>query len=328
MMRITTTVRRFVLVLAGYAFLIASGEAGSQGYPNRSIRLIVPNAAGGPADRVARLIAQRLAERIGQQVVVDNRPGAGGVIGTEFVAKAPPDGYTLMWISVNHAINPSVYLKLPYDALKDFAPITHATSGPLLLAVHPSVPANDLKSLLNLARAKPGELTSASAGSGSIAHLTLELLNYMGGTKIVHIPYKGAGQALTDLLGGHVSMYFGNVLGLLPHVRSGKLKGLVVSTQSRSTAAPNIPTAAEAGVPGYEASSWFGVMAPAGTPKEIISRVNAEFVGQLRTPDMHEKLAANGTEIVASTPEQFSSYIASEIAKWGKVVKAAGVKAD
>lgn len=327
-MRNPTIVRRVALVLAGYAFLIASGEAGSQGYPNRSMRLIVPNAAGGPADGVARLIAQRLAERIGQQVVVDNRPGAGGVIGTEFVAKAPPDGYTLMWISINHAINPSVYTKLPYDALKDFAPITHATSGPLLLAVHPSVPANDLKSLLNLARARPGELTGASAGSGSIAHLTLELLNFMAGTKIVHIPYKGAGQALTDLLGGHVSMYFGNVLGLLPHVRSGKLKGLAVSTHSRSAAAPNIPTAAEAGVPGYEASSWFGVMAPAGTPKEIISRLNAEFVGQLRTPDMHEKLAANGTEIVASTPEQFSSYIASEIAKWGKVVKAAGVKAD
>ena len=324
-MRNTIIVRGFALVLAGYACLIATKEAASQGYPNKPLRLVVPNAAGGPADRVARLVAQQLAERVGQQVIVDNRPGAAGIIGTEFVAKAPPDGYTLMWLSINHAINPGVYRKLPYDPVKDFAPITLATSGPLLLALHPSVPANDLKGLLRLDRARPGELTGASAGSGSIAHLTLELLNHLAGAKIAHIPYKGAGQALTDLLGGHVSMYFGNIVGLLPHVKTGKLKGLAVSTRSRSAAAPNIPTVAEAGIKEYEASSWFGMMAPAGTPKEIISRLNAEIVGQLKKPETQKQLAASGTQVIASSPEQFGSHVVSEIAKWGKIVKAAGV---
>lgn len=324
-MRNAIMIRRFALVLAGYACLIAAKDSASQGYPNKSVRLVVPNAAGGPSDRVARQVAQQLAERVGQQVIVDNRPGAAGIIGTEFVAKEPPDGYTLMWVSINHTINPSVYRKLPYDPVKDFAPITLATSGPLLLALHPSVPANDLKGLLRLDRARPGELTGASAGSGSIAHLTLELLNHMAGSKIVHIPYKGAGQALSDLLGGHVSMYFGNIIGLLPHVKTGKLKGLAVSTRSRSAAAPDILTVAESGVPAYEASSWMGVMARAGTPKEIISRLNADIVGELKKPETQAKLAASGLQIIASTPEQFGSHVESEIAQWGKLVKAAGV---
>ena len=328
MIRITKTVREFSIVLAGCAFLIAPWESSSQGYPNRSIRLIVPYAAGGPSDATARIVAQKLSEQLGQQVVVDNRLGANSIIGTELGAKAPPDGYTLVTASNAFTINPSVYKTLPYDTLKDFAPISLTTSGALLLAVHPAIPSNGMRGLIALAKSRPGELTCASGGSGSSAHLALELLNYTTGTRITHVPYKGASQGVTDLLGGHVSMYFTSINVLLPYVRSGKLKGLAVTTQRRSTAAPGIPTVAESGVPGYEVLNWNGILAPAGTPREIISRLNAEIAGQLKAPDVQEKFAANGMEVAANTPEQFGSYIASEIAKWGKVVKAAGIKAD
>lgn len=315
-------------LLIGVLFFGAGVDVFAQNYPSKPIRLIVPFSAGGTTDVIARIIAQRLSESIGQQVVLDNRPGANAIIGTELGAKSVPDGYTLVMIAFPHAINPTLYQKLPYDTLKDFAPVTLVTSGPLLLAVHPSIPVTDVKGLIALARAKPGELTCASSGSGSTAHLALALFNHMAGTRIMHIPYKGAGQALNDLLGGHVSMYFSGVLAVLPHVKSGKLKGLAVSTRNRSDAAPAIPTIAETGIPGYEVSGWYGVVAPARTPRDIIARVNSEIVGQLRNPGMREKLAANGAEVVASTPEQFGSYIESEIAKWAKVIKAAGIRAD
>lgn len=315
-------------LLLSALFFAAGVDVFAQNYPSKPIRLIVPFSAGGTTDVVARIIAQKLSESIGQQVVVDNRSGANAIIGTELGAKSVPDGYTLVMIAFPHAINPTLHQKLPYDTLRDFAPVTLATSGPLLLAIHPSIPVTDVKGLIALARAKPGELTSASSGSGSTAHLALALFNHLAGTRIMHIPYKGAGQALNDLLGGHVSMYFSGVLAVLPHVKSGKLKGLAVTTRNRSDAAPAVPTIAETGIPGYEVSGWYGVIAPARTPKETIARLNSEIVGQLRNPDMREKLAAKGAEVVASTPEQFSSYIESEIAKWAKVIKGAGIRAD
>ena len=308
--------------------MIGSKDAMSQNYPNRPIRLIVPFAAGGPTDVVARIIAQKLAETVGQQVVVDNRPGATTIIGTELGAKAAPDGYTLLMIAASHSIIPSLRPKLPYDVLKDFTPVTLATAAPFLMVIHPSIRADSVAGFVALAKAKPGEFTCGSSGIGSTAHMALELLNYLAGTRIRHVPYKGAPQGLADLLGGQISMYFGGVVGLLPHVNSGKLKGLAVSTRGRSKAVPNIPTMAEAGVPGYEVSGWYGIVAPAGTPRAIIVRLNAEIIAQLRTQDVQDKLAANAAEAVASTPEEFRSYLAREIAQWGKVIKAAGIKVD
>lgn len=324
-----SAVRKVASALLVFACItIGSKDAMSQNYPNRPIRLIVPFAAGGPTDVVARIIAQKLPGTLGQQVVVDNRPGATTIIGTELGAKAAPDGYTLVMIAASHSIIPNLRPKLPYDLLKDFTPVTLATAGPFLMVIHPSIRADSVAGFVALAKAKPGEFTSGSSGTGSTAHMALELLNYLAGTRILHVPYKGAPQGLADLLGGQISMYFGGVAGLLPHVKSGKLKGLAVSTHSRSKVAPNIPTMAEAGVPGYEVSGWYGIVAPAGTPKAIIARLNAEIVAQLRTQDVQDKLAANGAEAVASTPEEFRSYIAREIAKWGKVIKAAGMKVD
>lgn len=303
-------------------------DARAQAYPVRALRLIVPFAAGGPSDVIARTLAQQLTSAVGQQVVVDNRPGANGIIGTELGVRAAPDGYTLVMLAFPHAINPSLQAKLPYDTVADLAPITLATSGPMLLAVHPSVPANDVRSLLALARKRPGELTCGSSGTGSTAHLALAMLNFMAGVEIAHISYKGAGQGITDLLGGHLSMYFGGVMAVLPHVKSGKLKGLAVSTRKRSEAAPGVPTVAETGMPDYEVSGWYGVAAPARTPAAIVRRLNAEIVSQLQRPDVKERLAANGAEVVAGTPEQFASYIQTEIAKWEKIIKAAGIRAD
>ncbi|MBI3069462.1 MAG: tripartite tricarboxylate transporter substrate binding protein [Betaproteobacteria bacterium] len=323
----TRALTRLIFALTTLACAWA-GEAVGQGYPVKPIRLIVPFSAGGPTDAIARIVAQKLSESVGQQVIVDNRPGANAIIGTELGAKSAADGYTLVMVAFPHAVNPSLHRKLPYDTLNDFAAVTLATSGPMLLAVHPSVPATDVRGLIALARARPGDLTSGSSGTGSTAHLALALLNHMAGTRIMHVPYKGAAQGVSDLLGGHVSMYFGGVLALLPHVKSGKVRGLAVSTRRRSDAAPNIPTVAEAGVRGYEVSGWYGVVVPARTPKEIIARLNSEIVRQLRNPEMKEKLAASGAEVVASTPEQFASYIGSEITKWSKVMKAAGIRAD
>lgn len=300
----------------------------SQTYPIRPIRMIVPFAAGGPTDVVARIISQRLAESLNQQVVVDNRAGATTIIGTEMGAKAAPDGYTLLMIAASHSIIPSLYPKLPYDLIKDFAPVTLATAGPFLMVINPSIRADTVADFVALAKARPGEFTCGSSGTGSTAHLALELLNYTAGTRIRHIPYKGAPQGLADLLGGQISMYFGGVPGLLPHVKAGKLKGLAITTHTRSIAAPNIPTMAEAGIPDYEVSGWYGIVAPAGTPKSIIAKLNTQIVALLRTQDVQDRMAANGAESVASTPEEFRSYLTKEIAKWEKVIKVSGIKAD
>ena len=308
--------------------LIAALPAHGQAFPNHAIRLIVPFAPGGPTDAIARLIAQRWGESVGQQIIIDNRVGANAIIGTALGAKAPADGYTLVMVAFPHGINPSLYPKIPYDTVKDFAPVVLATAGPMLLAVHPSVPAGNVKSFIALAKSCPDELTCGSSGSGSTAHFALELLNHLSGSRIRHVPYKGAAQGMSDLLGGQISMYFGGVPPLLPHVKRGRLKGLAVSTRERTNSAPDIPTIAESGVAGYQVSGWYGVVAPAGTPREIVAQLNAQTVAQLRTPALQEKLAANGADIVASTPEQFASCIAAEITKWEKVIITAGVKVD
>lgn len=305
-----------------------SNDVQAQAYPLRALRLVVPFSAGGPADAIARTVAQRLAVGLGQQVIVDNRVGANAIIGTEIVARALPDGYTLLMVAFPHAINPSLQAKLPYDTVADFSPITLATTGPMLLALHPSVPVNDVRGLVALARARPGDLTCGSSGTGSTAHLALAMLNHVAGINIAHIAYKGAGQGMTDLLGGHLAMYFGGVVALLPHVKSGKLKGLAVSTSKRSEAAPAIPTIAETGVADYEVSGWYGVVAPVRTPVAIVKRLNAEIVSQLQRDDVKERLAANGAEVVAGSPEQFAAYIQNEIEKWRKIIKATGIRAD
>jgi len=326
-MPLAATSRSALALTMSFGFLVVC-EGHAQPYPAKSIRLVVPFSAGGPTDAIARAVAQSLSEAVGQQVVVDNRAGANAIIGTELAAKAPPDGYTLLMVAFPHAINPGLHARLPYDSVKDFAPITLAASGPMLLTAHPSVPVTDVKSLLRLARARPGELTCASSGSGSTAHMALALLNHTAGVQVLHVPYRGAGQALADLLGGHVATYFGGVVALLPHVRSGKLKGLAVSTAARSVAAPTIPTIAESGMPGYDVSGWYGLVAPAGTAREIVTRLNTEIVRQLRSRDVRERLEANGAEIVASTPQAFAAYVDAEIVKWARVIKAANIRAN
>lgn len=297
-------------------------------FPAKSMRLIVPYGAGGPSDVIARAIAQGLSETTKQQVVVENRSGANGIVGTEAAAKAAPDGYTLVMVAFPHGVNPAMYPKLPYDTRRDFAPVTLAASGPMLLAAHPSVPVSDVRQLLNLARAKPDEFTCASSGSGSTAHLALALMTQMAGVKIRHIPYKGSGQAAIDVIGGHVSLYFGGVVALLPHVKTGKLKALAVSTRQRSHAAPGIPTIAEMGLPGYEVSGWYGIVVPAKTPNQTVATLHSLVTGVLRRADVANTLSANGAEIVASTPEAFGAHIDSEIVLWGKVIKDAGIKAE
>lgn len=318
----------FTAGAAAALFLTAGSAAHAQGYPTRAVRLVVPFSAGGPTDAIARTLAQRLAGGLGQQVVVDNRPGANAIIGTEIAARAQPDGHTLLMVAFPHAINPSLQSKLPYDTLADFSPVTLATAGPMLLALHPSVPANDVRGLVSLARSRPGELTCGSSGNGSTAHLALALLNHAAGIRITHVAYKGAGQGLSDLLGGQVSMYFGGVVALLPHVKSGKLKGLAVSTRKRSDAAPSIPAIAESGVADYEVSGWYGVVAPARTPEGIVRRLHSEITSQLRRDDVRDKLAASGAEVIGGTPEEFAAYIKAEIVKWRRIIAAAGIRAE
>jgi tripartite-type tricarboxylate transporter receptor subunit TctC len=297
-------------------------------FPAKPIRVIVPFSAGGPSDVVVRVIAPGFFDLSRQQLTIDNRPGANAIIGTELAAKAPPDGYTLAMFAFPHGVNPSMYPKLPYDTGRDFAPVTLVSSGPMLLTAHPSVPANNVRTLLDLARARPDELTCASSGNGSTAHLALELMNQMAHVKIRHVPYRGASQAATDVIGGHVSLYFGGAVSLLPHVKAGKLKALAVSTRKRSQAAPDVPTIDELGLTGYEVSGWYGVVVPARTPPEIVSTLNRLVTTVLRRPDVVNTLAAHGAEVIASTPEAFGAHMDAEIARWSKVVKAAGITSE
>ncbi|MBI3939001.1 MAG: tripartite tricarboxylate transporter substrate binding protein [Betaproteobacteria bacterium] len=304
------------------------GPSPAQAYPQRPVRLIVPFPPGGGADILARIVGEKLAEKWRQQVVIDNRGGAGGTIGTEIAARAQPDGYTLLMASSNHPINIHLYRKLPYDPITDFAPVMLVGSAPLLLVVHPSVPARSVKELIALAKAKPGALNFGSPGSGSTPHLAAELFNSTAGIKLVHVPYKGSAQAMTDLISGQLSFTFNNMLSVLPHVKSGKLRGLGVTSKVRSRVAPDIPTISESGLPDYEVTQWWGMLAPAKVTSAIVAALNRELVAILMMNEVREKLAGMGVEPNAGTPAEFGDYLRSELVKWGRVVKDSGARVE
>jgi tripartite-type tricarboxylate transporter receptor subunit TctC len=313
------------------ALIVASAwwctPAYAQPYPAKTVRLIVPFAPGGGVDFTARILAQKLSDAWGQQAVVDNRPGAGGIIGTELVAKSPPDGYTLLMGSIGSvSINPGLYRKLPYDPVKDFAPVTQIGFVPNIVVVHPSLPVKSIRELIALARANPGALVYGTGGSGTSNHLSGELFKTMARIDIRHVPYKVGAQATSDLIGGQLSVMFDNFPTSLPHVRAGKLRALAVTSAVRSGAAPDVPTVAESGLPGYEIIGWVGVLAPAATAKEMLNKLYADIAKALTLADLKEKFANLGAEAGSSTPEQFAAFIQSEIAKWGKVIRDAGIE--
>ena len=318
---------RYTCVLCVAAvFAAASGESFAQaGYPARPVRLIVPSSAGGGTDIVARIIQPKLAERLGQPVVIDNRPGAGTMIGIEIAAKSPPDGYTVLMGLSTLAINSAIYKKVPYDPMRDFAPITQLISSPAVLFVHPSLPVKTVKELIAFARARPGQLNYASAGTGTFPHMSMELFLSMAGLKMEHIPYKGTGPAMIDMLAGQTATMIAPILTPIPHIRSGRLRGLGITSAARSPVAPEIPTIAEAGLPGYEAVQWYGALAPAQTPRDIVARLHREITAILQMPDVRKRFAGDGTHPVGSTPEEFRGYIQSELAKWAKVARSAGI---
>lgn len=306
--------------------LLYSSLAFAQSYPNRPIRWISPWPAGGANDVFSRALAQKLTESLGQPVIVDNKAGAAGTIGSDLAAKAPGDGYTIvMGSSPTHAIAPSMYSALPYDPIRDFVPVTLVAVVPNVLIVHPSVPAKSVTELIAYAKANPGKINFASTGNGTSQHLSAELFKTLTGIDIVHIPYKGTAPALTELLAGTVQMAFENMPALLPHIQAGKLRALAVTPAKRSAVMPDIPTVAEAGVPGYEAAVWFGVLVPAKTPRAIVDKLHEEIMKALETPDLKARMASLGAEVVGLGPDQFANYLTAEIPKWAKVVKAAGL---
>ena len=298
-------------------------------YPAKAIRMVVPFPPGGTTDILARVAGQKITEATGQTVIVDNRAGAGGNIGTEMVAKAPPDGYTLLADPGSTlTINPSLFSKLPFDTLKDFAPVTIIAAVPNLLVVHPSLPVRNVKELIALAKARPGQLNYASTGAGQSTHLSMELFKFAAGIDMTHIPYKGSSPALVDLLAGQVPLMFDNMPSSLPHVQANKLRALAVSTLKRSPALPALPTVAESGLPGFEVSVWFGVLAPAGTPRDIVTRLNSIIVKALASADTRERLAGQGAEPIGNTPEEFTAQMQRDLVKWAQVVKNANIRLD
>jgi len=329
----TPAARRRALVLAAAALgLSALAPLAAQAqavFPSKSITIIVPFPAGGTTDIMARVVGQFMAKDLGQSVIVDNRAGAGGNIGSLFVAHAPADGYTLVMGTVGtHAINQSLYAKMPYDTIKDFAPITRVAMVPNLLVVNPAQPYKSVKELVAYAKANPGKINFASSGNGTSIHLSGELFKQMTGVDMQHVPYRGSAPALTDLIGGQTQIMFDNMPSSIPYVRDGRLRALAVTTTRRSPALPDVPTISEAGVPGFEATSWFGLLAPAGTPATIIARLNASVLKALADPEVKKKLVEQGAEPSGETPEQFAAFIKAETVKWGEVVKRSGAKID
>ena len=308
--------------------LLASGVAWSQNYPVKPIRMLIGFSPGGGADVVARSLAPRLIETLGQQIVVENRPGANGLIAAELAAKAPPDGYTLLVAPGNYAFAPAMNAKLPFDMANTFAPVSLLAETPLLLVVHPSLPAKNVKQLIALAKSRPGELAYASGGVGGSGHLAAGLLRSLTQIDLVHLPYKGTGAVITDLIGGQVPLCICTFPSVLPHVRSGRLRALAVTTARRSPATPDIPTVAEAGVPGYEMSQWYGLLAPAGTSAPIVERLNAEIGKALQHPELRNRLLTEGAAPAASSSQEFGAYFKAEIAKWTRVVYKAGIRDD
>ena len=309
--------------------LAVSAPAAAQIYPSKPVRMVLPYPPGGGSDTIGRPLAQKLTESLGQQVVVENRGGANGNIGMEFAARAAPDGHTIVFaLTAQLAINPGLYGKLPYDPVKDFAPITLLGTGAYILVVHPSLPAKSLKQLVALAKAQPGQIAYSSSGNGSGGHLAAELLNSMAGIKMLHVPYKGGGPALMDLIAGQVQVLFSTQLASWPHIQSGRIRALAVSTAKRPVSIPDLPTVAEAGLPGYDSGVWYAVLAPAGTPHDIIMRLNGEIIRALNQPDYRGLLVNNAIDPIGSPPEQLGAYIKTELVKWAKVVKNAGVRVD
>jgi len=319
-------VKQFAAALAAGLLLVPA--AAGQTYPVRTVRLIAHSSPGGTSDILGRLVAQKLTESLGQQVVVENRAGASGIIGVEVAAKSAPDGYTMLITQTSIAINPSMFAKLPYNAMRDFAPVTQLVAAPNVLLVHPSVPAASVKEFIALAKSKPGSLINGSPGQGTSPHLSAELFRIMAGIQLEHVQYKGAGQAIVGLLAGEIPVMFTTPPTAMPYIKAGRLRPLGVTTTSRIEALPDIPTIAEAGVPGYESVQWFGMLVPAGTPRPIIERLHQEITRALRAPDMKERLTALGLDVVGSTPEAFAGYIKSETEKWAKVIKTMGIKPE
>jgi tripartite-type tricarboxylate transporter receptor subunit TctC len=319
--------KRLLAAGAGSAFVIFSGALPAQGYPAKPIRVVVPYAPGGATDLTARLVGQKMQEAMKQNVLVDNRPGAGGVIGTDIVAKAAPDGYTvLLAVPAEIAILPHLQ-KMPYNVARDLAPVSLAAVTPLILVVHPSLPVGSVKELIAFARARPGQLSYASAGTGGVQHLSGELLKITMKLDMAHVPYKGAGPVMPDLIGGHVPMFFSGMPPAMPHVKAGKLRALAVTTTRRSPAAPDVPTMGEAGVPGFDISNWFAYFVPSGTQAEVIARLNLEVNRGLKQPDVREKLANVGAETVGTSPGDLARFVRSESDKFARLVKLSGAKA-
>lgn len=325
---------RYRVDLAAHAMaavlLLAAGTQAQaqQDYPVKSIRIIVPSSPGGGTDILARQVAQKLTERWGQQVVVDNRPGAGQMIGIDLVAKAAPDGYTLVMAATPLALNTVLYKKVPYDPVRDFAPISQVAAMPNIVVTHPALPARNVRELIALARAHPGQLVYASSGMGTGPHLSMELFLNMAGVKMGHVPYKGTNPGMIDTMAGQVQVLMSTLLPPLPHIRTGRLRALGVTSTKRVSSMPDVPTIDEAGVPGYEVVGWYGMAAPANTPRDVIAKLHGEIVNIMKSPEVREKLAADGAEPVGSTPEQFGAFIQAEIAKWGKVAKSAGIRVE
>ena len=309
------------------ALALWASAASAQQWPSKPLRYIVPFPPGAFNDTLARTLASELPKTLGQQVIVDNRPGGNTIIGTEMAAKSPPDGYTLFGAALPFSVIQSLY-KTSFDVTKDFAPITLAGVTPNLLVANPGVPFNDVKGLIAYAKQNPGKLNYASTGNGTSNHLSFELFKAMTGTQVTHVPYKGSAPAVTDLIAGQVQVMFDNTPNVLPHVKAGKLKGLAVSSKTRSHFAPEIPTVDEAGVPGYEVGVWFGVLTVAGTPPDIVKRLNTEMVKILTSPEIKDRISKSGVDVIAGSPEQFSAFLKSEVARWAKVIQEAGIKAD
>jgi tripartite-type tricarboxylate transporter receptor subunit TctC len=317
-----------VLLAASLVFPAAVWAQGAESYPSKPIRFILPFPPGGGTDILGRLLAERLATQLGQPVVVENRGGAGGNLGAEAAARSAPDGYTIVLVAPSLAISPSLYKKLAYDPIKDFAPVSLVATVPNVMVTNPSVPARTLADFIAIAKSKPGRMNFGSGGNGTSNHLAGELFNIVAGVRLVHVPYKGVNLAMNDVMSGEVHLVVIGIPAAAPHIKAGKLRALAVIDSKRAAALPDVPTVAEAGLPDFEVTTWYGVLAPAGTPRPIVARLNAEIVKAMKSPEMNARLAAMATEPVTSTPEGFSDLIRREIVKWGKVVRAAGLKAD
>lgn len=309
------------------ALVAGAADVVAQNFPTKPIRIIVPVASGGPNDILARLAGQKLTEAWGQQVIVDNRPGAGGSIGAEIAARAAPDGHTLLVVAVNHATNPSLMRKLPFDIVRDFAPVILLALAPHVLVVHPSVPVKSVQELIAMARATPDRVAFASGGNGTSIHLTAEILCLKAGVKMVHVPYKGQAPAITDLLRGEVAWMFAGIAPTLPFIKAGKLRAIAVSSLQRASSLPDVPPVADT-IPGFEGNSFYGIFSPAGTPKDVIAKLNQEIAKAFRAADMRERLAREGTEVVAGSPEEFDAFFRAEVAKWAQVIKQAGIQIE